>query len=378
MTERSRPEIGIALDLGEMSGRDILSGIFRYLNEGHGWNVRIVGSGELSLGKDSFDGVIARVLSDAPVCRELVESPLPAVLITNPETNEIGSFRTVRTSFVRLDNAAVGRAAAAFFRSRGAFRASAFFTSNPERFWSRSRERGFAAESAGEVFHCHQADDLPAFLESLPKPAAVLAANDKDGRRLLEVCRARSIEVPAQVAVLGVDNDEFICGLSDMSLSSLHLAHQEVGYRAAKELAALLCGKGAGREIVVKNPIAEIVERDSTRVVPPAGRLIESALKLIRTEACAGLRACEVPVRLGVSRRLLDLRFRQIEGRSVLEAIQSVRLEEVKRRLRTTTETNARIARSCGYSSAARLEKIFKATFGVSLGEFRKSSVRAV
>ena len=57
------------------------------------------------------------------------------------------------------------------------------------------------------------------WLQNLPKPIGLLACNDIRAQQILNACRRREIGVPDEIAVIGVDNDELLCELSDPPLS---------------------------------------------------------------------------------------------------------------------------------------------------------------
>ena len=77
---------------------------------------------------------------------------------------------------------------------------------------------------------------------------------------------------------------------------------------------------------------------------------------------------------LNVSRSLLDLRFREHLGESVYASILNVRLEEVKRRLRTMSDQIGRIAVDCGWENPASLKNLFKRLYGVSMRDWRNAN----
>ena len=74
------------------------------------------------------------------------------------------------------------------------------------------------------------------------------------------------------------------------------------------------------------------------------------------------------------SRRLADLRFRELQNKSILQAITERRLDEVKRRLRETHEKIDTIAAACGYSNPNHLKNLFKRRFSMSMSAFRKAA----
>src|SRR6202042_2398690 len=84
---------------------------------------------------------------------------------------------------------------------------------------------------------------LAKWLESLPKPVGILAANDSRAHHILEACRAFGLRVPEEVAVIGVNNDELLCQLSNPALTSIEHGTKRMGYEAAALLERLMSGK---------------------------------------------------------------------------------------------------------------------------------------
>ena len=99
--------------------------------------------------------------------------------------------------------------------------------------------------------------------------------------------------------------------------------------------------------------------------------LVDRALNYIAAAACGGLRAADVATHLGVSRSLLDLRFRQICGKSVLQEITDRRLDEVKRLLAETGLPIIRIGQQAGFNDPDNLKRLFRRRFGVTMRDWR-------
>ena len=66
------------------------------------------------------------------------------------------------------------------------------------------------------------------------KPLAVLAGTDTRARHVLEACRLYNFEVPGEISVTGVGNDEIICNLADPTLTSIALRPEAIGRDAAR------------------------------------------------------------------------------------------------------------------------------------------------
>lgn len=114
------------------------------------------------------------------------------------------------------------------FLSKG-FRNFAFYGYR-DTVWSQERCEGFyeciAEHGFGNNFYSYQeqslddlwfyeAPPLLTWLKSLPQPTALMACDDNQGNRITEICKVNNIRVPDKIAILGVDNDEIICNLSD-------------------------------------------------------------------------------------------------------------------------------------------------------------------
>ena len=59
------------------------------------------------------------------------------------------------------------------------------------------------------------------WLRDLPKPVGVLCSMDGVARRLAATCRSMDLNVPEEVAILGVNDDEFECVVARPNLSSI-------------------------------------------------------------------------------------------------------------------------------------------------------------
>jgi hypothetical protein len=96
---------------------------------------------------------------------------------------------------------------------------------------------------------------------------AAMLARGFDGTNLV-AAHARPVgqrSVPDQVAVLGVDNNEIICHLSNIPLSSVALTAEKGGYEAAELLDKLMQGRRNTKNLIEIKP-SHVVTRASTAV----------------------------------------------------------------------------------------------------------------
>ena len=289
-----------------------------------------------------------------------------------------------------IDSVSVGKDAARYFNSLGNF-ASYGFVHGPIRCpWSIEREKGFRSvlprkapvfafpEDSSEQAPLDDSqpmiahDKLMEWLSGLPKPAAIFGANDLFARDVLTKCGKLGLKVPSQVAVIGCDNDPLIWSNTYPQLSSLRLPFRDLGYQAAKTLDLLLHDKHPPQQ-TIRVGGTHLFERASSAHIPPATALVENARAYIAERACDGIKPADVVSHVGVSRSLLDLRFRQVAGKSILEDILDVRLAEVRRQLKETDRAILQIGRDCGFNDPDNLKRLFHKRFGMSMREFRRS-----
>ena len=209
------------------------------------------------------------------------------------------------------------------------------------------------------------------WLRKAPKPMGVFAANDFVAENVLSCAEREKIDVPHELAVIGVDNNPDICERTKPTLTSILLDNERAGYLAAELLDQKM--RHPRRKVASGffGPVC-VYHRQSTFLYSRNDDRVAVALKLIRRNACDGLKAKDVILEMGCSRRLAELRFREVTGRSILEEILSVRIERAKYLLEHSEKSIAEVAKSCGYGSANALRKVFAAETGKNPLVWRK------
>ena len=287
--------------------------------------------------------------------------------------------------FVGMDNAHIGRAVAEHFFERG-YRQFAAYSLQTESFFIE-RVRNFV--SAVQSFGC-PCSELPesssdsvsdweqsqarliVWLEQLPKPVGIFAANDQLGVRLLEACQSAGIAVPEEVAVVGAENEETLCAFATPPLTSVRFDGQSVGYAAAEMLDSLMHGKSPSRREILIPPKGIVVRASSDELVIN-DPLVAQAARLIRENAMTGINVDDLCRKLNASRSTLDRRMRAALKRSPKEEITRIRFREVERLLRETDLTIEVIAEQTGFAHSNYLQAAFKQTYGQTPGQFRRT-----
>ena len=382
----------VALRMAGIAGQDKLNGIFDYLSAGRRWQLIIyrtkheftaeVVKHELSRGTDGF---IVGIPGTEDALGVLSATDIPTVVMSVSGGGI--EKRTNNIAFVKSDSLAVGREAANALLKQGIYKSYGYAGYRTDDDWSRERGTAFrdALNKAGFVGRMmditHYKDKVEdkatilKWLKALPKPCGILAACDDRAFEILDICRDVGIKVPAEVGILGVNNDPILCENTEPRLSSIQPNFIEEGRLTAELLDRMMSGGSMSAEKRMRKVgIRAIVHRDSTVAQSEAGKLVQKVLAYIEREAVKGIGVEDVSRRFKVSRSLLEMRFRELQNESVYEAMLRIRLEEVKRRLRQTKDPISEITAACGWKNPTPPKALFKRRFGVTMRDYRRQS----
>ncbi len=388
-----RPRIAVLVESTRAYGRGLLAGIASYVRQHQPWtlywqerNLRDPPPRWLR-GWDG-DGVLARIATPE-LARAIRALHLPTVDL-------YGWLPKSDWPCVRTDNARVAQLAADHLQERGfrhiaycgfkgvnyseerlpLFRQCIIEMGLPCHVYQYPRFLPSADVAVREQQGVLYRHDLACWLAGLPKPVGILACNDICGQQVLNACRELGLLVPDQVAVLGVDNDDVLCNLSDPPLSSVDLSCPQIGFEAARLLARMLRGRQPPRRPILLEPRG-IVTRHSTDVLAIEDAEIAAAVRLIRARACDGLTVAELLRSSSLSASSLERRFIQLLGRSPKAEIIRVRLQHVVELLAEPNLSLATIAARSGFRHPEYLNMLFKKKFGISPGQYRRRVLHA-
>lgn len=268
------------------------------------------------------------------------------------------------------------------------FRTYAYVPFNLHASWSTARGVEFErlVRMNGCKFHLFRkrpfGDDaetyrawLREWLRKAPKPMGVFAANDLVAETVLSCAEREKIDVPRELAVIGVDNNPDVCEHTKPTLTSILLDNEKAGYLAAELLNQKMAHPRRKVASGLFGPVC-VYHRQSTFLYSRNDDRVAVALKLIRRNACDGLSSKDVIAEMGCSRRLAELRFREMTGRSILDEILAVRIERAKHLLEHSSKSIAEVAAACGYGSATALRKVFEPVAGMNPKAWRKKSMQ--
>ena len=365
-------------------GRDILGGIARYVREHRPWSLyhephALEDAAPRWLRRWRGDGIIARI-----------QSPRMAEIITAsgiPAVDVLGVVPQLPFPLVHVDNIAIARMAAEHLMERG-LRQFGYFGIAREN-WSEQRFAGLQAAVAGvqgsvslyelarDASGTHSweraQNKLAAWIDGLAKPVGIVVGSDQYGPRFLEACRRAGVGVPDEVAVIGVDNDRTLCEVCDPPMSSVDPNHSAVGYQAAGVLDELLCGGAARRKALLIEP-QQTVARMSTEMLAVGDAAVAAALKLIRGHAHEGLQVDTIARTVGLSRSVLQRRFRGLLKRSVHQEILFAKIKFARELLTKTNLPLAAVAERAGFKHQEYLGAVLKERVGKTPAQVRAES----
>jgi len=379
------PRIGLFVESSRASGRAMLQGIASYVHRQSHWSIFWEPGGlEKAWPKLKSLDLQGIILRDVDKLDEVFAFGIPAVVVGHSKSEVAGMVN------VTTDSAAIGRMGAEHLLACGFknFAYCGWGNASPENTpWSTGRGVAFvqSLQQAGQKCAVYAAPvsktqswrqegrTLAKWLLSLPRPVGLMACNDDRAQQVLAACKMAALTIPDDVGIIGVDNDEVVCGLSDPPFSSVALNYERAGFEAAEALDFLIKGRRRGGSRIVV-AATHVVARRSTDFVAAADSHLAKALRCIRDHAHLGkMGVAEVARTVGLSRRALELRFRRGLGTSVHQHIRKVRTDQIARLLVETDLSVAQIAASLGFAEVGHFARYFRAGKGKSPLAFRKA-----
>jgi LacI family transcriptional regulator len=374
------PKVVLLIETSREYGRQLLRGIAKY-SRLHGPWTFYREPGGLSeqrppLGKREVDGIMVRGDSLSP--EEVRQMGVP-VIFASRARERIPGF-----SCIMMNSVAVGRMGAEHLLERG-FRHFGFcgFSDLPSTvrrrraFVERIRQAGYRTrvcetpESLSISSWARERDAIADWLRALPKPAGIMACHDYRGQHVLECCKVAGLHVPEEVAVIGAINDDIFCDLCDPPLSSIAFNIEKAGYEAAALLDKLMRGEKTSQRDIIIQP-THVVVRQSTDILAIDDKATAMAICFIRQHAKEPIQVSDVVEAADLSRRALEQRFRKTVGRSMLQEIRRLRVEQVARLLLETDMSVTQIASTLGFSDEKHISRPFRQEKGMSPLAFRR------
>ncbi|MBI9017275.1 MAG: DNA-binding transcriptional regulator [Phycisphaerae bacterium] len=378
MDQNETRKVILFVDMSRAYGRGLIKGFVKY-SQMHGpWRIyhqfpsySNKSVKEYDIEKFDIDGVfIADIYADVQNVQAIKDSG--KVIIVKGVDQIIEGIPNVVS-----ENEAIGRLAAEHFISKG-FKNFAYCGFSGIK-WSKMRGASFQNHLEAKGFSvakiefpeealavAQEENNIAQWIMDLPKPVAILASNDERGRQIVDICdKLTPYNVPSDIAVLGVDDDELVCEMTNPPLSSISRNFEKGGYEAAETMDRIFKGEKLDNAVMTVEPI-QVVSRQSTDVVAVEDNVIAAAITFISRSYRQVISVEDVAKEVAVSRRSLERKFKSNIGRTVLEEIHRHKNEQVVKYLTETNMTIAQIARLLGFANPKSMGRAFKKERGIS------------
>lgn len=375
--------VALIVDTTRAYHRKMVPGVADYVREAGNWRLYVEEGPQDRLPDFRVwkgDGILSTI-ENSHIRESLSSLSIPVVVLErigledwSPQIPSVGT-----------NNRAIGELGAKYLLDLG-FQQLAFcgYPKSKLSGWSVARAKAFAdtAREAGcpcslytGRYHftkkwAEMLRDIGAWLEKLPKPLGLMAGNDARARHVMEACRTVGLRVPEDVAVIGVDNDEILCEVTQPKLTSIEQGSRRIGYLAAAMLDRMMAGKKPKKRAAIVAPEG-IVARQSTEVLAIDEPDVAAAVRYVRENACQGMQIEDLVRHVGLSRSSLENKFKDRLGRTIHAEIRRVQLEKAKELVLHSELSLKQIAARSGFTHIQHMTNVFRETLGCPPGEYR-------
>jgi LacI family transcriptional regulator len=293
------------------------------------------------------------------------------------------------------DMKAQGALAAEHFAERG-FKHVGFVGHNPwqlyqslyDRFQTRANELGCECHPFQwkEIPGVGQSEDVTSgiryrerlklfksWLAEIPKPLGLLGFNDNRACLYGRMCMDAGFNVPNEIGILGIGNDEALCETVHPSISSIIVNDKAIAETAVSIFDSLLSGETLGITTLFVPP-SGLVSRQSTDVFAAENRGVAKATRFMLDHFAEPITIAQITRASGMSRARLFVAFEKDLGHPPGAILTQVRIDKAKQLLRDTNEKVLTIAEACGFGASINMYHHFKAQLGMSPAQYRKDS----
>lgn len=174
------------------------------------------------------------------------------------------------------------------------------------------------------------------------------------------------LQIPDDVCLVVIDKDvQQTASLAPVPLSSVELNDWHCGFLAMETLHAVMEGR-IDEPVHLKLAPAGMRRRRSSGHLEREDAVMAKALIFLRDQFRQAIGVDDVVAHAGVSRRLLETRFREILKRGVREELIRLRMEAAKGELAAGLLSVTEVAERCGFSSVHYFSTAFKREVGVT------------
>jgi LacI family transcriptional regulator len=386
-TENAPKRVAICLEMewGHKRHLETYAGVHQYAGKA-GWDCVIIPSAirvlKAKAGVAPFDGILGRITEPLSQAAHKIKMPAVNVWLNSP---------VKKVSSVLADFQTSGEMAAQHLVGRG-FRRFGYMGFLREKD-SRLQIQGFRGilkplgfrlstyrfprtDLGGEALGWERfLEGLEEWVDSLEAPTGILVGNDLYCRYLIETCRAKGLQVPQDIAIVGTSNEPAICASPYPALTSIDLGFKLIGFRAAAKLEEMMNGKDSSKTVEYSPPKG-LIPRQSTDVLAAEDPIVANALRFISENGQERIQVKDVVSAVSITRRTLERKFRESLDRSIADEIARLRIERAKRLLVETDDSFKALAVDLGFRNADHFYKVFFRVEGITPSKYRTNRGR--
>ena len=378
MTVPRKKRVFLLIESSNGYGWEFLRGVTSYVRAHHDWVIdfedhRVFDPIPAHLKEERWDGVIFRSIASPSdyVLHNEMAYPCPTVELHGDD----------RRTEVRGDAVKILELAVDHF-SKAGFSEIAFFA-NFNLIWAEDRRNILRQICQARGMGLHFSPDIESpimtapshernkgserslhqWLKKLPKPIGVVGVYDYLGVRVVAACKKLGIQVPGEIAVLGIGNDVRLCEALTPSLSSIDIFSFQIGYESAR-LLDLKMNNRPLPPLPILIPPSGLVIRESSRTIGTENADILEAIQMIGDNVIYGLTVSDILTHLQISSRTLERGIKAAIGRSPKAEIIRVRLAHAVELLEKSDHSVAEIAHQSGFASRSSFVSIFQKIHG--------------
>lgn len=202
---------------------------------------------------------------------------------------------------------------------------------------------------------------LRAALLRLSRPCGLVAETHELARAAVEAAWRAGLRVPADLAILSIEEDSIAGMLCDPTISALDVPGEAVGAAAVDLLRKMLAG-GVGDRVSVSP--AGVLERGSTEYMYASDPLVAHACELLTANLATIGQVDDVLTHLDVSRRTLEQRFQASLAMTPGGVIRFLRTRRARHLLRDSGLGIEAVAERSGFRGGAAMLRGLRAAFG--------------
>ena len=206
-------------------------------------------------------------------------------------------------------------------------------------------------------------------------PVGIACSLSSIGPKITTRLRECGLKIPEDVAVISSDNDLSYCEVTSPKITSIAQDYFKVGFESARMLNKQLKGETLVEKQIYIPPL-NLVPRESTDFYGLKDPVLSKALRFIANNYQKGILSSDVVNNAPVSRRSLDVLFKNHIGHSILEEINRLRVGAVKRLLIESDIKISSLPSATGFSNPTHLRRVFTRHEGITPSEYKKNPNR--